>query len=70
MSEIHKQIEKLKQDYKNLVDSRDKELKKQMPILEKECSPAQFQLLKDAMKNETVQTLNHDVLLEKFNNLK
>ena len=70
MSEIHKQIEKLKQDYKNLVDSRDKELKKQMPILEKQCSPAQFQLLKDAMKNETVQTFKADIFTEKFENLK
>ena len=70
MSEIHKQIEKLKQDYKNLVASRDKELEKQMPIFEKQCSPAQFQLLKDAMKNETVQTFNADIFTEKFENLK
>ena len=70
MSEIHNQIEKLKQDYKNLVASRDKELAKQMPIFEKQCSPAQFQLLKDVMKNETVQTFNADIFTEKFENLK
>ena len=70
MSDIQNQIEKLKQDYKNLVASRDKELEKQMPIFEKQCSPAQFQLLKDALKNETVQTFNSDIFTEKFENLK
>jgi len=70
MNGIEEQIEKLKQDYKNLVASRDKELEKQMPIFEKQCSPAQFQLLKDALKNETVQTFNSDIFTEKFENLK
>ena len=41
-----------------------------MPIFEKQCSPAQFQLLKDALKNETVQTFNSDIFTEKFENLK
>ena len=70
MNGIEEQLSKMMVDYKNLISARDKELAKQMPILKKQCSPAQFQLLKDAMKNETVTSFDADAFTEKFENLK
>ena len=70
MNGIEEQLSKMMVDYENLITARDKELAKQMPILEKQCSPAQFQLLKDAMKNETVTSFDADIFTEKFENLK